>query len=345
MKTLWIHAGMPKCGSSALQVFLASHRQPLLSAGIDYLPISDLSRARKGQITSGNAGLLSRSLLDPADAAAIADDGIAYQALLKAVRASEAPCGLISSEFFAYVGREAYQRLIDDLGAQGCVAKLIYYVRRQDQVLISGYMQAVKRHHYTGYPEDFVRDIDQHNAALLRYDDRARWFEAVFGAGNLAVRVYEATQRHPQGIAGDFLDQLIGQCPHWVKPQPAVNPSPSPAELKLMLAANRYRPRMRFSDILAANRLRAGQSPLYASHQILPPALSKQIIDDFAEHNQRLAAHYTHGERFPPYQELPYIDLKTLAVDTDELMAILAGFLVDFDQRLATLEQSATKRV
>ncbi|WP_201243283.1 hypothetical protein [Halochromatium salexigens] len=58
----------------------------------------------------------------------------------------------------------------------------------------------------------------------------------------------------------------------------------------MTMAANRYRPRMRFSDMLAANRQRAGQSPLYASHQILPPALSKQLIDDFAEHNQRLAS-------------------------------------------------------
>ncbi|MFW5724675.1 MAG: hypothetical protein ACOCWF_08945 [Halochromatium sp.] len=342
MNALWIHAGMPKCGSSALQVFLARHREQLLSAGIDYLPLGDLSRARQGQITSGNAGLLSRSLLDPSDAAYVRADGNAYHSLLDAISASEAESGLISSEFFAYVGSDAYLRLIADLRARACVAKCIYYVRRQDQVLISGYMQAVKRHHYCGYPEDFVRDMAPHNA-LLNYHDQARRFEAVFGTGNLVVGVYEATQRHPKGLAGDFLDKLLGHCPPWVQPQPAINPSPSPVELKLMLAANQYRPRMRFSDILAANSVRSGRSQLYEPHQILPPALIKQLIDDFAEQNQRLAAQDTDGEGFPPYQELPYVDLKTIPIDTDELMTILAGFLVNFDQRLATLESSANR--
>ncbi|MFP4077435.1 MAG: hypothetical protein ACLFTD_13295, partial [Halochromatium sp.] len=92
-----------------------------------------------------------------------------------------------------------------------------------------------------------------------------------------------------------------------------------------------------------ANSVRSGRSQLYEPHQILPPASIKQLIDDFAEQNQRLAAQDTDGEGFPPYQELPYVDLKTIPIDTDELMTILAGFLVNFDQRLATLESSANR--
>ncbi|WPL20019.1 hypothetical protein [Thiorhodovibrio frisius] len=331
---------MPKCGSSALQVFLAKNRQRLLAEGIDYLALSDLSQAKKGGITSGNAGFLSRSMLDKADEGYFQDDGTLYQSLLDAVSNTKTESCLLSSEFFAFVGTDAYRKLLEDLRAQDCQAKCIYYVRRQDQVLVSGYMQKVKRHHYTGDPETFVRDTYQ-EYVLLRYYDSARRFEQLFGAGNLIVGLYEATQRHPKGIAGDFLAKLLGHCPKWVAPQPAVNPSPSPVELKLMLAANRYRPRMRFSDILAANSAGSGRSRPYERHHLLAPAMTETVLDYFAEQNQLLAEHYTHGEAFPPYQASPHLDLNNIPVDADDLMDIVAGFLVNFDQRLAKLEQSA----
>ncbi|MBK1720875.1 hypothetical protein [Thiocystis violacea] len=342
MKELWIHAGMPKSGSSALQVFFARNRTLLLSEGVDYLELSDLSRAEKGGITSGNAGSLSRSMLRESDEGYLQDNGASYGLLIERIQASGSAKCLVSSEFFSFVGEDAYRELLDDLANIECRCKFIYYVRRQDQALISGYMQRVKRHRFKGYPEDFVKGAYRNNR-LLNYYDMARRFEGVFGEGNVIAGVYESTRKHPRGLAGDFLERMFGVCPQWLRPQPSVNTSPSPAELKLLLLANQYTPRMRFSDILLNNSALTGRSEEYATHDILAPELVKEILAYFSEQNALFATCYANGEAFPAYEEAGYVDLRHLSFDANDLVSIITGFLVHFDRRLGQLEDRVSK--
>ena len=72
MKKIILHCGMPKTGSSALQVQLAQSRETLLKHGFDYLPMGDFKQARQGRITSGNGAGLARAYLNPEHPASLA---------------------------------------------------------------------------------------------------------------------------------------------------------------------------------------------------------------------------------------------------------------------------------
>ena len=89
MKTLYIHAGMPKCGTSALQVFLAQNSDKLRDSDLDYLQLGDLSGAKSGEITSGNAGPLARSMYPPKHPGRIDGNNSFLEELLSAVYAKK----------------------------------------------------------------------------------------------------------------------------------------------------------------------------------------------------------------------------------------------------------------
>ena len=75
-------------------------------------------------------------------------------------------------------------------------------------------------------------------------------------------------KQHKKELVGHFLERLLGECPDWVEVAPTVNTSPSPLETKLMLMANMYSPRMRFSDYIIQDSITSGRSGKYISHNI-----------------------------------------------------------------------------
>ena len=100
MKKLYVHAGMPKCGTSALQVFWAQNSDELRRNGIDYLSLGDLSAATAGEITSGNAGPLARSMYPTEHSAKKGSKKSHIDELIKSILNSPCEQLLISSELF-----------------------------------------------------------------------------------------------------------------------------------------------------------------------------------------------------------------------------------------------------
>lgn len=337
MKTLWVHAGLPKNGSSALQVFFAKFREQLIGEGLDYIEMDDISAAKRGEITSGNGALLSRSMLFENHEAYYKDNDNLYDQLLKYVEKCKEPMGLLSSEFFAVTPLPKVNKLKIDLQNIGVTLKFIYYVRRQDQFLISTYMQRVKRHGYTGYPGQYILE-NYKNIYYLKYFGYASELEKILGEGNVVPLIYETTKDHPKGLVGHFSEEILGICPGWIVSDPVINSSLSPLELKLMLVANKYSPRMRFSDFLVQDSIDSGRSQKYGLHSIVPPHITSEVLDYFQEQNQKFEEKYGLGRRFPEHNKSEFVDIESLELSTEDIMDIFMGYLVRYDKRLAKIE-------
>lgn len=339
MKVLYVHAGLPKNGSSALQVFFANHISELLNEGIDYFDLESLDDAKKGMITSGNGALLSRWFLNEKHEAYYPDGQAVYAKLINQIKESKAEAGLISSEFFANIPPPKLEQLKSDMEAIGVTVKFVFYARRQDQYLMSGYMQRVKRHGATDFPEDFVKKSFK-NVHFLNYFDYAQSLENILGKGDVIPRIFESTKKNPKGLVGDFLQTILKHdCPTWVQVDPVVNTSPSALEIKFMLMANKFSPRMRFSDFVVEDSICAGRSEQYKTHAILKPEIIEEILSFFNAQNKNFEKEYGEGERFPDYVPGNYVDLEDFNFSGNEVMDIMSGFLVRFDRRLTRLEQ------
>ena len=338
IKELWIHAGLPKCGSSALQVFFASNKKKLESISIDYPELEDLSEAKGGGITSGNGAQIARSMLSPTHEAFYPDPASLFDRLISHIRQTKSDKVLISSEFFAVVPVKRIVEFKSKLTSEGFHLRYCYYVRRQDQFLISNYLQRVKRHGYSGYPDEFVRHLYK-NVFFLKYYGYANHYVKTLGKDSVLPRVYEVTKRERGGIAGDFVKQLTGEIPEWIEPPKSINTSPSPQELKILLASNKYHPRMKFSDFIIENSALQGRSKEYSNHQILPYDVVQEVMLYFSEQNQKFFEEFSHLEKFELVTEGEFLDLRNISFGPEEIADIFAGLLVRFDKRIAQLEK------
>jgi len=338
MKKLWIHAGMPKNGSSALQVFFAQNIEKLRKVDVDYLLLSNINDAKSGAISSGNGALLARSLLAQTHEAYYEDkNNELYNKLIKLIKNSESNNLLISSEFFSVIPLHRIEKLKKELLEINVTLKFIYYVREQTQFLMSSYMQRVKRHGLQDTPNDYIKDTYE-NIHFLKYHGYAMEYINILGEENVLPFIFENTKKHNKGIAGHFIETLIGSAPDWINLTKNINTSPSPRELKIMLMINKYSPRMRFSDFLVEDSVTRGDSKAYKNHNIIGKDLYQELNQYFGEQNKKFVDKFNNGEGFPQKEYSDHIDLDSITFSDAEVLDIISGFLVRFDRRISNLE-------
>lgn len=329
MRNLYIHLGMPKCGTSALQVFFAKMSSSLKAHGIDYLELGNTDQAKLGAITSGNGGPLARSMLAESHEAKTNDYDRQLSFLEHSVNSSDSKDLLISSEFFAMVPRPALESFYNYFYEKNIRLKVVFYLRRQDQSLMSGYMQRVKRHGHVGYPEDYVKE-KYRKAPLLNYYNYTRSIENIVGKGNVIPLNYENSKRHPKGIVGDFWENVFGAVPDWLEKEKVVNVSPSPQEIKLLLLANKFSPRNNFSDFIVEDSVVSGRSGSHSEHSLLSNELVVELLDYFKNQNLKLKNEY--GISFTPYQEREFVDLEKIPLSLESAVISLLGLIVRQDK-------------
>ena len=150
-RTLWLHIGHGKTGSSYLQSVLALNREALIGRGVDYPAPRDIAAARMGETTVGNASRFRRQL------------GGAWSSRLAGVRHSFGRGDvLLSNE--GLLNALAYEVSRRNLMRFAAVAgfdriRALLFIRDPDEHFLSFYGQVVK---YRGE----TRDIDD---MLSRY--------------------------------------------------------------------------------------------------------------------------------------------------------------------------------
>ncbi len=200
-RTLYLHIGSHKTGSTSIQRFLAQNRATLTERGISYP-------------TGANDVNLNGAL----GAAATTDDNALAQRaeqVARLIAQHGADHVIASSEGFSYlIDRPAIQALHDALTPTFPTIKIISYLRRQDQFAISHHQEGANPqtkaaallhgHSLTALPQPSLR---QHQ--YLDYETRIGLWADVFGNAAMILRVYDrATLKNGDSIA-DFLD-IIG---------------------------------------------------------------------------------------------------------------------------------------
>ena len=201
MKTLYIHIGTPKTGSSTLQHFFENNRETLLQKGV-YYP-ADISHERYGgyESTDGNFAWVTR--LHP-------DMEEVRKKVQGMFRISEKV--LLSTEniWLEIYDKESFfagiRSIADDLEV-----KVIVYLRKQIDYLESQYREWVR---LILLKESVHQVCDFNNTVLKVVKDSLDYYAVLekiaqaVGRENIIVRPYENGQFQNQNIVDDFMGIL-----------------------------------------------------------------------------------------------------------------------------------------
>jgi len=193
-----LHLGSEKTGTSSIQKYFGSRREALLRQGIWY-PQSFANQKAHVHLKLSRAAL-NGTLTD--DAPGVIEFRSEYDAAMK----SGVKAAVFSSEFFHSEMRDpaSVERLKVFLGKFFDEFKLVYYARRQDQMLASMHSTAVKGGWTTNPHALSVYESKGH----YYFDHLAvcdLWSEQ-FGRDKLICRVYEREKLMCGDVVDDFLD-------------------------------------------------------------------------------------------------------------------------------------------
>ncbi|ESR26386.1 tetratricopeptide repeat protein [Lutibaculum baratangense] len=217
-RTLYLHVGHSKTGSSYIQASLARSVRSLECAGIWYPPPPDLQLAASGGITSGNGRMLMRHEVAP----------------------DEVPAGchaiLFSGEhLFEHLLAPAGRREVADWAtAAGADAiEVLLFIRDPIEQVASDYQQAVKRHGSTMSIDDYAS----------RYDKPVRVRDTLVALREIAN--IRAIVRNYSRVRGSLLRETaewLGVSETLLEPPAArqVNRSLTAGELTLQRALNAW---------------------------------------------------------------------------------------------------------
>lgn len=212
MQTLYIHIGMPKTGTSALQSFFTQNRERLYEDGIwypDLRPGQTVEEKQKG--FGGNAIFLSQYPENLEDMNK--EQRQRFEDTCKNLQSSEKDI-LLSSEWFFENNASTYKKFMN----RRFNVKIIVYLRRQDLWGESSWNQAVKEGKIVKGCFDFIQRRD------LDYYKKLKGIATVVGKDNVIVSVYEPGKE--EDIFTSFLHILgIHNSENYQKDTYQVNPS------------------------------------------------------------------------------------------------------------------------
>lgn len=215
---IFVHIGMSKAGSSAIQTCLLENRKILKEKGIEY-PLVGIPG------TPGSDGLGHHNLADQVKEG----KPIKLRKILKYCGCSVL---VLSCEEFWLLGDEEVETLRREL--RGHNVEIVFYLRNPRTYLPSSYRQNIKRAGESCSPEDY---FDPHQStSRLNFSYQLKRWEKHFP---LRVRAYEAVKHE---IEVDFMRAIGAPIDQVDTSRRTVNTTPSDGTIRVMLLANRYLP-------------------------------------------------------------------------------------------------------
>ena len=298
MPDIFLHIGIPKTGTTAIQRFFSQRRLILKSAGILY------------PVTMGRCGahyeLSSVFGFGPKTGQNLSKK---KNILIREIRHSGCEKVIFSSENFVLPGDiEGLNRFF-----QAFDTKIVVYLRRHDKWWPSAYQQSVRmvaKPKWKRSFEEFIKFQKKHGARYWDYRRLLDRWASVFGKDNIIVRPFEFRQIG-SNVIGDIL-KIIGAS-HLCKnldcdaAKLQVNESISALSLLLIEEFQRANIPKSIRTKLIAHALQVKSSK--GLDAICPPSILKQQIEENLEDYKYIARHYfgrRDGRLF--YEDIPALE-------------------------------------
>lgn len=247
-KTLFLHVGLPKTATTALQNFFYLNASQIKKSGVVYPDLSSFSGSLYTQSKSekiyqklgtiykyisldsknGNGYPLAYHYLPDKNVTRCAQKNITFDRL-SSLLSKLTDSVLLSSEWFGQLTIENLGKLKNIAECSGFGVKVICYIRRQDKLIESHYAQSIKIKGIDDTFDEFVYDINFKNQLMK--------FFKCFGENNVNVRCFEKKQLINGSIYRDFLAAMSLSPSHLAKfkvPSDSVNKSLSAGSLNLL---------------------------------------------------------------------------------------------------------------
>ncbi|MCK7597352.1 hypothetical protein M0G74_08715 [Microbulbifer sp. CAU 1566] len=222
-KTIYLHAGISKTGTTAIQKYFHVNAEHLRTQGIHYL---SSGRAERGE----SHHLLARTYKRDDRA----DQLVAE--IQEEIALSECQAFVISSEMFEYLGSRQIRQLKDDFHPHEVV--LVLYLRYQDQALSSMYNELVKKH---ACSTTFSKHLEvTPRKALLQYSKMLKPWEQEFGVGNIRVRIFDRERLVGGNVVSDMLSVVGCESAPSDIPVSAANKSVSAVAIRVLALINQH---------------------------------------------------------------------------------------------------------
>lgn len=351
MGTIFLHIGMPKTGTSALQKFLAANRRLLEKKGFVFPDFGyvypDIGKNRNGYFVSRITDMSFRETYKKEWDDSLMQLGMLAEGNKQIILSDESIWSVQRRPDFWESIRELFLSL-------GLDVHLIVYLRRQDEIIESYWNQRIKGHTHLTLTFDEFMEHEFHHMPV-RYKKLLGQIEQKLCPAELTVHAYERCQLLDGNIINDFCN-IIGFLPDepCQYPKNAVNPSfdLDSLDVKRLINQNRFHSEINamFCEAIANTRHEDGQIHIEKSPFSYEERVSFMSL--FQEGNKYVAEKYLHhhdGRLF--YEPLK----KTEKWEPDALsqyraaVRILSGADIllcrkveELEKRVAELEQGNT---
>ena len=205
-RTLFLHIGSHKTGTTSIQNFLAGNRALLASRGYGY-PVSG------NDLNLG--GVLGKSRAEGETSTAIGRMGPRKTGLVESITSQPADTVIGSSESFSYAhDAQDIQEFADLLRPHFATIKIITYLRRQDQLAVSHHQEGANPQHKPaiqlhGYSPTALPTTNDLQHRYMDYATRIGLWADAFGEDAVVVRVYDRKVLKSGDSVADFLE-IVG---------------------------------------------------------------------------------------------------------------------------------------
>jgi hypothetical protein len=287
-KTVYLHIGWGRCGSSSIQHFALNNRAALRTRGV-YYPVAEEmalppTRGGNGQVLKPPTGWRTRIDHVAAAIAKVPDKTL-----------------LMSSEFLSPLPPQYFQTMRRSFTDRGIALVVVAYVREQREWLISRYAQAVKSRRWTMSLEEYLRE--RYHSSYLNYAERFEALAQVLGRENLSVHLFQRDGLTDGDVRIDLFDLMKLNVRDIISDDPDANASASVEEVETMRVVNALpgsginnREFLRRSQVYFRQRRWQANRELY---RLAPPALMNEIKQYYAEPNERFRREFFPERKAP----------------------------------------------